>query len=87
MTNQPRPFVAKQPGQCADGSPQCGGIKVGDLVVRCPVPALFDASKTFQRSTGKMYYELWYSHVTCYEAAKAKPPPRILPRGATSSKP
>ena len=68
--SEPRPFKAKRAGQCADGSPQCGGIKPGDAVVRLPVPAAFDRSPGAQRATGEMYYWLHYSHLLCYQRAE-----------------
>jgi len=59
-----RPFKAKIAGQCADGSfiyEWCNGIQPGDVIVKRPFPMKFDL---FGKDG---YYELWYSHLRCYE--------------------
>ena len=68
--SEPRPFRAKLAGQCADGSPQCGGIKPGDLVVKLK-PMAFDRAPGAQRRSGK-YYWLSYSHLLCYQKAETE---------------
>ena len=62
-----QPFRAKHAGQCADGQPDCGGIRVGDLIIKLDKPYAFDAPYPVQRKTGSMYYYLSYSHVKCHE--------------------
>lgn len=64
--NPPRSFKAKHPGQCADGWYHCGGIKVGDIIVRLPVPALFD------KAGKRGYYKISFSHLKCYEEAETE---------------
>ena len=67
----PKPFRAKQRGQCADGSPQCGGIQVGDLIIKLETPAAFDMGNPAYQTVGKtQYYYLNYSHLKCYLASK-----------------
>ena len=66
-----RPFKARRPGQCADGSPECGGIRVGDLIVKLEKSYAFDAPYPVQRLTGDMYYYLSYSHLKCYQETEA----------------
>lgn len=74
--SEPRPFKAKIAGQCADGSfiyDWCHGIRPGDIIVKRPIPAKFD------RPGKEGYYELWYSHLRCYEERMKEPEPRLLP--------
>jgi len=68
----PHSFKAKHVGQCADGWVDCGGIKVGDIVVRLPHPALFDIPRYSRASRNHMYYKLSFSHLECYEKAETE---------------
>ena len=66
-SNPLRSFIARRAGQCADGSPECGGIRVGDLIVKLDKPYAFDAPYSVQRLTGDMYYYLRYAHLKCHQ--------------------
>lgn len=69
---EPRAFLAKRHGQCADSHQGCAGIKPGDLVVHLPVPAAFDRSPLSQRRSGELYFWLNYSHLECYQKSEAE---------------
>ena len=66
-----RPFKAEYRSECAHGV-LCGNIQIGDTIVRLPVPAAFNMSYTWQRRTGKMYKEVNFSHLKCYQEAEAR---------------
>mgnify|MGYP001601078775 FL=1 len=68
-SNQPIAFKAKRASQCADGSfiyDWCQGIKPGDVIVRRSEAALFDRPGR-GRGDASPYYELWYSHLVCWQ--------------------
>ena len=66
-----KPFKAKYRSECAHGV-LCGNIQIGDDIVRLPVPAALNMPYAWQRRTGKMYKEVNFSHLKCYQEAEAR---------------